>query len=339
MFTPREEAVATLLAPRVAALLEDAADLEAARLRAARAESEARSRARRRRARGAQRRRAHRRDGEGARGGRARRRPRARARVGARAPRETGRREARERRGDRQARGAARGGKAGGVLAGAVGLRVNCILTVKRCRWIQRKMRAGEKARGVRAGPLSRPLERLWYTNSIELDFAFAVVGRSSRWPGRTRRSPPLGVLLARRVEGTRRRRWRRRRRGLRTTRTARRAQRRGAAQAFRQQMEKKNLSEHDSTSTRVREYHGRPAMIGLAVAALAADCPPQWVPSPNASFRYACHFVTMAKTNSYSNSLRKCVEVWGVTAVCRRASTRSRSRTTCRRSRVTCST
>ena len=53
-------------------------------------------------------------------------------------------------------------------------------------------------------------------------------------------------------------------------------------------------------------------AMIGLAVAALAADCPPQWVPSPNASFRYACHFVTMAKTDSYSNSLRKCVEVCG---------------------------
>ena len=35
MFTPREEAVATLLAPRVAALLEDAQHLEAARLRAA----------------------------------------------------------------------------------------------------------------------------------------------------------------------------------------------------------------------------------------------------------------------------------------------------------------
>ena len=40
MFTPREEAVATLLAPRVAALLEDAQHLEAARLRAARAEAE-----------------------------------------------------------------------------------------------------------------------------------------------------------------------------------------------------------------------------------------------------------------------------------------------------------
>ena len=80
------------------------------------------------------------------------------------------------------------------------------------------------------------------------------------------------------------------------------------------QQMYKKNLAwgVADSTSTRGAPSTMVGAMIGLAVAALAVDCPPQWVPSPNASFRYACHFVSMPKTNSYSNSLRKCVEVCG---------------------------
>ena len=58
-------------------------------------------------------------------------------------------------------------------------------------------------------------------------------------------------------------------------------------------------------------------AMIGLAVAALAVDCPPQWVPSPNASFRYACHFVSIPRQTRRpirSASVSRCA---GGTVVC----------------------